>query len=189
MVGARLFAFARHAESSANVARVLSSNPAHPIFLTTNGKAQALRLGVQLAGIQVDLAVATRLARTQQTVRLALANRNVPLLIEPGFDEIDSGDWDGAPIEAYWDWERHHGSNERLPHGETVNEALLRYGGSLRRLLSRSEPVTLVVLHEFALRRIIHAAAGLHFLADHGFGNAVPYFPRRARSRTGGRQP
>jgi broad specificity phosphatase PhoE len=176
MTNTRLFVFARHAESTANVARTVSSNPAHPVWLSALGKAQARQLGVQLAGIDVDLAVATRLQRTQQTARVALEDRNVPVLIEPGLDEIDSGDLDGGPIEAYWDWEQHHGSNDRFPHGEAVNEALLRYRSSLVRLLSRAEPVTLVVLHQFALRRIVSAAAGSPLLPGEGFGNAVPYF-------------
>jgi broad specificity phosphatase PhoE len=176
VAGTRLFVFARHAESTANVARVVSSDPAHPVWLTARGKAQARRLGVQLACLEIDLAVATRLARTRQTARLALEGRNVPLLIEPGFDEIDSGDLNGARIEAYWDWEQHHGPNERFPHGEAVNEALRRHGSSLRRLLSRAEPVTLVVLHEFAVRRIVEAGAGGRSLSDQAFGNAVPYF-------------
>jgi probable phosphoglycerate mutase len=137
MTGTRLFVFARHAESTANVAQVVSSNPAHPVWLTARGKIQARQLGVQLAGIDVDLAVATRLQSTQQTVQLALEDRNVPLLIEPGLDEIDSGDLDGAPIQAYWDWEQEHRPNQRFPHGETMSEALLRDGSSLGRLLSR----------------------------------------------------
>ena len=176
MAGTRLFVFARHAESTANVNRVVSSNPVHPVWLTARGKLQARQLGMQLAGIDIDLAVATRLQRTHQTVQLALENRDVPVLIEPGLDEIDSGDLDRAPIETYWDWEQHHGPNERFPHGETENEALLRYACSLGRLLLRTEPVTLVVLHQFALRRIVGVAAGFASLPDEGFGNAVPYF-------------
>jgi broad specificity phosphatase PhoE len=130
---------------------------------------------VQLVGIDVDLAVATRLVRTQQTVRLALEDRNVPVLIEPGLDEIDSGGLDGVPIGAYWDWEQHHRADQRFPNGETVNDALLRYGSSLERMLARAEQVTLVVLHEFALRRIVQAARGLRSPID-GVANAVPYF-------------
>lgn len=170
---ARLFVFARHAESAANAAGEVCSDPARTVSLTPRGERQARHLGVQLSGLAVELAVATRLARTVQTARRALEGRNVPLLIEPGLDEIDSGDLDGAPIEAYWEWEEHHRPDERFPHGESVEDALLRYGSSLRRLLSRGELVTLVVLHEFALRRIVQAA-GLPAPAD-DFANAVPY--------------
>jgi probable phosphoglycerate mutase len=171
---ARLFVFVRHAESTANLDGMVSSDPAHPVWLTARGKLQARHLGVQLAGIDIGLAVATRMARTQQTAQLALEGRNVPLVIEPGLDEIDSGDLDGAPIGAYWDWEQHHGPDERFPYGETVNDALLRYSCSLKRLRSRGEHVTLVVLHQFALRRIVQAARGLPS-PNEGFANAVPY--------------
>jgi broad specificity phosphatase PhoE len=171
----RLFLFTRHAESTANLTRVVNSNPAHPVWLTATGKVQARVLGMQLAGVHVDLAVVTRLPRTQQTAQLALEDRDVPVLIEPGFDEINSGDLDGAPIEAYWDWTQHHTSTERFPHGETINQALRRYGRSLRRLLARAEPVTLVVAHEFAVRRIVQAAPEFRLSPDEALGNAVPY--------------
>jgi hypothetical protein len=39
-----------------------------------------------------------------------------------------------------------------------VDDALLRYANALRRLLSRTETVTLLVIHEFALRWISEAA-------------------------------
>jgi broad specificity phosphatase PhoE len=174
--GARLFILTRHAESEANIARVVSSNPDRPVPLTAAGELQARHLGIQLAGIPIDLAVATRFARTQQTARLALEARDVPLMIEPGLDEIDSGSCDGAPIESYWAWGGRHNPDEPFPHGETLNEALLRYSASLRRLLSRAEPVTLIVAHEFAIGRILQATATLRSRPQQGFGNAVPYF-------------
>src|SRR5689334_3645455 len=68
------------------------------------GRTQARALGAQLAGLHVDLAVGTRLLRTQQTIDLALHGRPVPTLIEPGFDEIRAGDLDGARIDAYRSW-------------------------------------------------------------------------------------
>jgi broad specificity phosphatase PhoE len=173
---ARLFILARHAESEANLARVVSSNPKRPVTLTPAGELQAKHLGVQLAGIPIDLAVATGFARTQQTAQLALEARDVPLMIESGLDEIDSGSYDGAPIESYWAWGNHHDPDESFPHGETLNEALLRYAASLRRLISRAEPVTLIVVHEFAVGRIVQAAARLPSPPQQGFGNAIPYF-------------
>src|SRR5215471_3511748 len=93
----RLFVFARHAESEANIANALSSDPARPVALTEHGRRQARELGAQLHSLGVDLAVATRFLRTQQTLEIALRSREVPILIEPGFDEVDAGDFDGAP--------------------------------------------------------------------------------------------
>ena len=54
----RLFVFARHAESTANAAHVLSSDPSRPVALTARGRVQARVLG-------------TRLLRTRQTIDIA----------------------------------------------------------------------------------------------------------------------
>lgn len=172
----RLFVFARHAESAANVQHLVSSDPSRPVALTEHGRAQARALGTQLANLHINLAVGTRLLRTQQTIGIALQDRQVPILIEPGFDEIQAGDLDGAPMESYWSWRRKHTADERFPHGESLNHALQRYVGALRRLLARTEPVTLVMLHELALRHIVTAAApSLPRLPGTEFANAVPY--------------
>lgn len=185
----RLFVFARHAESAANAANVLSSDPSRPVTLTVHGRAQARALGAQLANLHVDLAIGTRLLRTQQTIDIALGGRQVPTLIEADFDEIQAGDLEGAKIQAYRSWRNHHPSSDRLPHGESIEDALRRYADGLRRLLSRKETVTLVVVHELALRYITAAAQtpsspfpGTAFL------HAVPYLlderaARRAAAR------
>lgn len=172
----RLFIFARHAESAANAANVLNSDPSHPVALTARGRTQARALGAQLANLHVDLAVGTRLLRTQQTIDIAMEGRHVPILIEPGFDEIQAGDLEGSPIEAYRSWRDHHTLDDRLPHGESTEDALRRYAGALRRLLAREETVTLVVIHELALRYIAAAAAtGPSPLNGTPLPNAVPY--------------
>src|SRR6185312_14416038 len=127
--------------SAANVAQVLSGDPARPVELTGAGRAQAQALGMQLAGLDLDLAVATRFLRTRQTVDIALAGRRVPRLIEPRFDELNVGDLDGAAIEDYWQWKEYHAPGERFPHGESIDQTLLRHARGLRRLLARSERV------------------------------------------------
>ena len=83
----------------------------------------------------------------------------MPTLIEPGFDEIRAGDLEGARIDAYRSWRDQHTVGDRLPHGESIEDALRRYAGALRRLLARKEKITLVVIHEIALRYIAAAAA------------------------------
>lgn len=181
--GLRLFVFARHAESTANAERVLSFDPSRPVALTARGRAEAETLGTQLANVPVGLAVGTRLVRTQQTIAIALEGRRVPVVIEPDFDEIRGGDLDGAPVEAYWSWKNEHDLGDRMPHGESPAEALRRYASALRRLLARSEMVTLAVIHEFGLRSIVTAAAGAS-LPHMPFPNAVPFlFDEHAAER------
>jgi broad specificity phosphatase PhoE len=178
----RLFVLARHAESTANTAHVLSSDPARPVALTERGRAQARDLGAQLANVPVDLAVCTRFLRTRETIDIALRGRDVPVLVEPGFDELRAGDLDGAPMAAYRSWKHEHTLADRLPHGESPDDALRRYAEALRRLLARTETVTLVVLHEFALRYI--AATDGSRLPEQEVGNAVPFlFDQHALDR------
>jgi broad specificity phosphatase PhoE len=128
----RLFIFARHAESAANAEHVLSTNPSQPVALTERGRAQARALAAQLANVPIDLAVCSRLLRTRETASIALSGRPVPVVVEPGFDEIQAGDLDGRPIEAYWEWLGQHTASDRFPRGESFDDALRRYASALR---------------------------------------------------------
>jgi alpha-ribazole phosphatase len=186
--GSRLFVLARHAECTANVAAVVNSNPADAVPLTARGEEQAHTLGAQVANLDIGLALASRFLRTQQTLSLALRGRSIPLLIDRGFDEIDAGDFNGAPITGYWSWKEHHTWRQRFPHGESVAEALLRYSRALRRLLARTETVTIVIVHQFTLHHVAAAAEPRSFQAPPtAFDHAVPYlFDEQAIDRAVG---
>jgi broad specificity phosphatase PhoE len=172
----RIFIFVRHAESAANVANVLSSDPSRPIVLTAEGRRQARTLGKQLANIQIDVAVHTRFLRTRETAQLALEGRNVPLVLEAALDEVRAGTFDGAAIAEYWAWKETHARSDRFPGGESLDDAGQRYALALRNLLRRSEAVTFVVSHELAIRYIVEAAGGAASLdSGAGIANASPY--------------
>jgi broad specificity phosphatase PhoE len=184
----RLFVIARHAESVANVARDVSSDPSRPVALTDHGREEAGGLAAQLANVEIDVGVCTRFLRTRQTLDIALAGRDVPVVVEAGLDDVDAGDLDGAPMERYWAWKREHGLHERFPGGESLADALRRYAVALRRLAARTEAVTLVVTHEFPLRHIVAAAADSLSAHDVAVANAVPYLldePALLRAATG----
>ena len=172
----RLFIFARHAESAANTAQLLNSDPAHRVGLTRHGQQQARLLGEQLAHLQLNAAVCSRFLRTRQTIELALANRRIPLRVDADLDEVDAGAFEGAPITAYWAWTEQHRPGDRFPGGESLDGASQRYTAAVRRLLGRREQATLIVCHELALRSIL-AAAGTtprrHGQAE--VANAIPY--------------
>lgn len=172
----RLFIFVRHAESAANTAHLLNSDPAHRFGLTSHGQLQARLLGEQLAHLQIDQAVCSRFLRTRQTIELALANRPIQLRVDADLDEVNAGAFDGAPISAYWAWKEQHGPSDRFPGGESLDAAARRYAAAVRRLLDRSERITLIVCHELALRSILACASKTiqgHPQAE--VANAVPY--------------
>ncbi len=106
---------------------------------------------------------------------LALGARPVPVSIEPGLDDIQAGHLDGRPLEDYWAWKENHALADPFPGGESVDDARIRYAAALRRLLTRTERVTLIILHELALRWIAETATGSRLLPDAALGNAMPY--------------
>jgi broad specificity phosphatase PhoE len=88
----RLYVFARHGESTANVRAVVDSDPCRNVELTDHGRRQALRLGQQLRHLPIDRAICSRFTRTQQTAEIALRERPlVGLEVEAAFDEVDAG--------------------------------------------------------------------------------------------------
>src|SRR5687768_1706891 len=111
-----------------------------------NGKRGSSAL--KLRNVELDVAFCTRFPRTRQTAEVALADRNVPLLVEPRFDDIDVGELDGSTIADYRTWKRRHRPSDVFPGGESPDAAARRFAEALRSLLARPEQSFLVVRHE-----------------------------------------
>ncbi len=172
-----LVVLARHAHSQLNVEGRVNGDPAVPVHITEDGKEQARILGLQLASLPIDVCLHTRFVRTQETAALALAGRDVPVEVEPLFDDIDIGDLEGETIEQYHAWKRVHTRADRFPGGESLDEAADRYADGFRRLLARKERTVLVVCHEIPIRYALNAAAGSDDLDGpaHSIPNAAPF--------------
>lgn len=172
----RIILLARHGESIFNVEGLVNADPALDRGLTPRGEEQARALGVQLAGLPIDLVVTSRFLRAQQTAALAVTD-DVPTLVLAGLDDVNVGELEGEPIAAYRDWKRGRSRSERFPGGESLDEAATRYAASYRELAARSDEVTLVVCHEIPVRYAINAAAGSELLdrPAHDIPNATPY--------------
>jgi probable phosphoglycerate mutase len=122
----RLFLLIRHAHSTLNVEGRVNGDPAVSVPLTPEGRAEAERLGRELAQLPVDLCVHTRFARTRETAAAVLGDRDVPHLEEPLLDDIDVGDLEGETIEAYRAWKREHSRSDPFPGGESLDDAARR---------------------------------------------------------------
>jgi broad specificity phosphatase PhoE len=173
----RLFLLTRHAHSTLNVEGRVNGDPGVPVPLTAEGRAEAERLGHQVAQIPLDLCVHTRFGRTQETAGIALGGRDVPRLEEPLLDDINVGDLEGDTIEAYRVWKRGHSRSDPFPGGESLDDAARRYAQAFRRLVERHEQCVLVVCHEIPVRYALNAAAGSDDLdaPEHSLPNATPY--------------
>jgi broad specificity phosphatase PhoE len=173
----RLFVIARHAESVLNLERRVNGDPSRRVDLTEKGREESRQLGMQVANIPLDLCVHTRFSRTRETAEIALADRAIPFVVEPLLDDIDVGDFDGAPLEEYRAWKHGHPPDVPFPGGESLDDAARRYGAGLRNLLTRTESAVLVVCHEIPLRYALNGAVGSDTLDGpaHELVNAVPY--------------
>jgi broad specificity phosphatase PhoE len=173
----RLYVLTRHAHSTLNVARVVNGDPSVRAPITDDGRAEAARLGHQLAQLPVELCVHTRFERTHETADLALGGRDVPQVVEPLLDDVDVGELDGVSIDDYRAWKRAHRRDEPFPGGESLDDAARRYAAGFRAVLARPERCVLVVCHEIPIRYALNAAAGSSELdgPEHAIPNAAPY--------------
>lgn len=157
----RTLVLARHAFAGSN--RDGTASSAVPgEGLTAAGADQARRLGALLAGEEISLGVSSRLARTRETLELALGGRSVPRVALPELDEIAFGSFDGGPLTEYRAWAASHRATESAPGGgESRVAAAARFARGLRLVATRPEPAILLVGHALFVRYLLDAAAGL----------------------------
>jgi broad specificity phosphatase PhoE len=156
----RLFVIARHAESALNELSLVNGDPSIRVDLTDRGREEAALLGLQVANIPLDACFHTRFDRTRETARIALTGRSVEIYEEPLLDDIDVGELEGMPIEAYRTWKRAHTRDDPFPGGESMNDAARRYAEGFARVLAAHHQHVLIVCHEIPLRYALNGAAG-----------------------------
>jgi probable phosphoglycerate mutase len=157
----RRLTFVRHASTVYNDRHLLNGDPRVPVPLDAGGRVAALALGRRLAHRPFDLALHTRFARTRETLMLLLDGRHdVRVAVEPAFDDIDVGIFEGREVEAYRAWRAEHGLAEAVPGGESRLDALARYADGCARLLARHDArCVLLVVHDIPIRFLRNAVA------------------------------
>ena len=173
----RLFVLVRHGQSELNVKRRVNGDPSVAVGLTTQGESEAWVLGVQLAGMELELCVHTRFGRTRATAKIALEGREVPFEVEPLLDDINVGELEGRTIDDYRAWKMGHTRADCFPGGESLDGSAKRYAAAYERLLARPERRILVVCHEIPVRYALNAAAGSDELDGpaHEIGNCIAH--------------
>jgi broad specificity phosphatase PhoE len=173
----RIFVFARHGESVLNLEHRVNGDPNREVNLTGEGRAQAVELGRQVAGLTLEICLHTRFLRTVQTAEIALAGRDVPFEVEPLLDDIDVGELEGSRIEDYRAWKHSHARSEPFPDGESLDDAARRYAEAFLKLLAGPYHSVLAVTHEIPIRYALNGAAGSDSLDGpaHELANATPY--------------
>src|SRR5262245_52236085 len=85
--------------------------------LTSDGIEQARALRDELRGLDVSLGISSELARTRETLAIALEGRGVATLALPELNEIDFGSFAEGPLDAYRAWAAVHRPDEQAPGG------------------------------------------------------------------------
>ena len=138
----------RHAESAFSARSAVSSDPAIACPLTSRGEEQARALAAALADEPIGVCVVTEFERTRRTAELALAGREVPIVVVPELNDPRAGRFEGGPLDDFRAWAWAHGSADEPPGGgESRVVVALRLARGYRRVLERPEPTVLVVGH------------------------------------------
>jgi broad specificity phosphatase PhoE len=172
-----LYVIARHGETTLNHEQRINGDPAVPVPLTEQGRAEARLLGQQVAHVPIELCVHSRFPRTRETGEIALEGRNVPFEETAALDDIDVGELEGQTIDEYRAWKHEHTHADAFPGGESLLDAARRYADAFEQVLQRPESHILVVTHEIPLRYAINAADSSDDLdgPTHQLANATPY--------------
>jgi broad specificity phosphatase PhoE len=130
--------------------------------LTPEGVEQAKALRSLLARDDVSLGVSSELARTRETLALALDGADVPTIALPELNEIDFGSFAEGPLDLYRTWAATHQPDEPAPGGgDSRASAAARFARGLRAVLALPEPHVVLVWHALAIRYVLDAAKGL----------------------------
>jgi probable phosphoglycerate mutase len=150
----------RHAHALSNASDTVSCLPPGE-GLSERGVEEALALREALAGEQIDLGVASELVRTRQTLELALGARDVPVLVEPEWNEIHFGSFEAGPLAAYREWAWTQPADAVCPGGgESRGAVATRIASVLEGLLERPERSIVAVGHALPVRYVLDASDG-----------------------------
>jgi len=140
--------FIRHGESEANVAGIISDNPARVVNLTQRGRAQAEAAAEKLREVRFTHAYASEFARARQTAEILLRHHACPLRIDARLNERHSG-MDGLPIHFFNDLMRPDPLHIKPEHGESFLEQMQRLRSFLDETAARHpDGMVLAASHE-----------------------------------------
>jgi probable phosphoglycerate mutase len=172
----RALILARHGESEYSARQLVNGDPGVSCPLTDAGREQARELAGALAGEQIDLCAVTEFQRVRETAELALAGRDVPVVVVSELNDPRYGEFEGGSLDLYREWVWGMGPLESPQGGEHRGEIAARYAAGFRQLLERPEEVVLFVGHSLPVRYVLDASEGLSPRAKVGLVEyATPY--------------
>jgi broad specificity phosphatase PhoE len=140
--------------------------------LSSEGEAQAQRLGARLAGLPIAIALASPLERTRNTAAAILGDRGVKLELDEALIEISHGQWEGqlasdieiSHAEMFGTWRSRPERNVPAgPGAETLGDVEERAWPVLVRTCARlaGDETALLVAHDAVNRVLLCRVLGL----------------------------
>jgi broad specificity phosphatase PhoE len=154
------FTLVRHGQTSYNAVHRLNGDPGVAVHLDARGRAQCTKRARELRRVPFDRAVCTTFVRTEESLDILMAGRNVPRVCMPEFDDVRLGVFEGRPVGEYRDWRTGRSAADRPDGGESRIDAWTRYVRGAERLLELEGSFVLAVLHDVPIRFIANAANG-----------------------------
>lgn len=157
----------RHGETQGNREGLFRGQADFP--LNENGLRQAHELAQALKGYRLEVVYSSPLSRARVTAELIAKPHNLKVEIEPGFNNIRLGIWEGRPKaeiekESPQLWRLWTTEPERLqlPDAETLKDVQVRAFSAIERIAHENSGQTLaVVTHRAVLKPLLARALGI----------------------------
>jgi broad specificity phosphatase PhoE len=131
-----------------------------PGELSATGRENARELGRRRRDDGLDLVISSDLARAVQTVEIAFAGVDVPIITDARLREIDYGDLNGAPVDMV-NRQRRERVDTAFPDGQSYREVTAAVSALLGELLrDRDGQRVLLVGHAATRFALDHLLSG-----------------------------
>jgi broad specificity phosphatase PhoE len=137
--------------------------------LNDTGRAEARALEGRFQDVAIDSIYSSPLSRAFETAQAVAVSRNLRVIIEPAFTDIDFGEWQGLALkkveEKYPDlfriW-REQPQAVAFPGGESLAQARIRAWDGLGRVIRENPGKTILIIsHRVITKVLICAVLGL----------------------------
>jgi probable phosphoglycerate mutase len=138
------------------------------VGLNEEGQRQARQLVQRLQGIRIEALYCSPQARTQQTAQPLASERQLPCRVQPAFDEVDMGEWQGRSFdelralgEPWQHWCERRGS-ARPPGGEPFADVPRRAMAGLHQLRAdHPGEQVMVISHGDVIKAVVAHCLGM----------------------------
>ncbi len=152
----------RHGESAYNRLGRCNADPAVPVPLTEEGRAQAGRAANRLRALPIRHIYVSRLQRAQETAGIVNLRHNARIVVDERLDDRRTG-YEGQSVTDYLQAmsEAADPFAWKAPGGESYREMVARVHGFLAELERDPAPLVLVVSHHEPMQAIAGRYRGL----------------------------